>query len=117
MPFVSPALFEYERDRMVASGADVVIPSTTQGLEPLHVVYRRETCLPIIQKSVEAVKLKMTDWLPEVKAETVLPKTTVRFDPHGLDFWNLNPSEEFRQAEAQAKLEESYYPLFANAHR
>jgi len=54
------------------------------------------------------VKLKMTDWLPEVKAETVLPKTTVRFDPHGLDFWNLNTSEEFRQAEAQAKLEESY---------
>jgi molybdopterin-guanine dinucleotide biosynthesis protein A len=107
MPFISPALFAYERDRMVASSADVVIPSTTQGLEPLHALYRGETCLPVIRKALGATNFKMTGWLPEVRAEIISPETTIRFDPHGLVFWNLNTEEEFRYAEAQAKHEES----------
>ena len=105
MPFVSPSLFEYERDLLIESGADVVIPATPEGLEPLHAIYRRETCLPAIEAALDAWKLKLVGWLSEVKVETVPSEVRIRFDPQGLAFWNLNTPEEFRKAEERAKLE------------
>jgi molybdopterin-guanine dinucleotide biosynthesis protein A len=106
MPFANPALFKYERLLLSQTGADVVIPSTPEGLEPLHAVYRRDTCLPIVQSALEAGKLKMVDWLSEVSVRIVLPEEVAHFDPLGLAFWNLNTPEEFRQAEERARLEE-----------
>jgi molybdopterin-guanine dinucleotide biosynthesis protein A len=105
MPFASPILFEYERDLISRSGADVVIPSTLQGLEPLHAVYRRDTCLPVIQSVLEAGKLKLIGWLPQVNVTVIPPEEVARLDPKGLAFWNLNTPEEFRQAEKLARSE------------
>jgi len=109
MPFASLSLFEYERDLMIKTGADVVIPSTSVGLEPLHAIYRRVTCLLVIQAELEAGERKVIAWLPKVKVQTLSPEVTARYDPHHLAFWNLNSPEEFRQAEAQAKLDKSFY--------
>lgn len=107
MPFASPSLFVYECELLSKTGADVVIPSTPKGLEPLHAVYRRDTCLRVIQSALEAGKLKLVGWLPEVNVRMVMPQETIRFDPQGLAFWNLNTPEEFRQAEELARLEEN----------
>jgi molybdopterin-guanine dinucleotide biosynthesis protein A len=107
MPFANPALFEYERLLLSLTGVDVVIPSTPDGLEPLHAVYRREACLPVIHSALENGNLKMTAWLPEVSVRIVLPEEVAHFDPHGLAFWNLNTPEDFRQAEERARLEEN----------
>jgi molybdopterin-guanine dinucleotide biosynthesis protein A len=106
MPFANRDLFKYEALLLSQTGADVVIPSTPDGLEPLHAVYRREACLPVIQTALAAGNLKMVGWLPEVSVRIVLPEEVRRFDPHGLAFWNLNTPEEFRQAEERARLEE-----------
>jgi molybdopterin-guanine dinucleotide biosynthesis protein A len=105
MPFANLALFEYERDWLNGTGVDAVLPSTPQGLEPLHAVYRREACLPAIRKALEEEKLKLTGWLPEVKVEIVSSEVTARYDPQGLAFWNLNTPEEFRLAEERAREE------------
>ena len=59
MPFASRSLFEYELDFIIKTEADVVIPTTPEGLEPLHAVYRRETCLPVIQAALQARKFKI----------------------------------------------------------
>ncbi len=99
MPFASPDLFKYELDLIQQAGADVVIPVSTDGLEPLHAVYRCETCLPAIESALQAGQYRMTDWLKEVKVEEVPPEVTARYDPEGLAFWNLNTPEEFQQAE------------------
>jgi molybdopterin-guanine dinucleotide biosynthesis protein A len=107
MPFANPALFKYEQLLLSQSGADVVIPSTPDGLEPLHAVYRRMTCLPVIHSALENGNLKMVGWLPEVKVRIVIPDEVARFDPHGLAFWNLNTPEEFSQAEERARLEDN----------
>ena len=107
MPFANPALFKYESQLLSQTGVDVVIPSTPDGLEPLHAVYRRDACLPSVRSALEAGHLKMIDWLPEVHVRIVLPEEVSRFDPHGLAFWNLNTPEDFRQAEERAKLEEN----------
>jgi molybdopterin-guanine dinucleotide biosynthesis protein A len=105
MPFANLVLFEYERDRMIATQADVVIPSTEAGLEPMHAVYRSSTCLPTILAELNAGGRKVIAWLPEVKVQTLPPQTVAKIDPQGLAFWNLNTPEEFQEAEAQARLE------------
>lgn len=105
MPFANPALFEYESKLLADEGADVAIPSTSQGLEPLHAVYRRDTCLPIIKSALETGKLKLVGWLPEVKVRIVETEEVKRFDPQGIAFWNLNTPDDFRQAEERARLE------------
>ena len=102
MPFASRALFEYERDLLIETGADVVIPSSAEGLEPLHAVYRRATCLPAIQDALAAGEWKLIAWFPNVKVRTLTPEETARHDPQGLAFLNLNTSEDFRQAERLA---------------
>jgi molybdopterin-guanine dinucleotide biosynthesis protein A len=106
MPFANPALFEYERELLSKTGADVVIPSTPQGLEPLHAVYRRETCLKVIRSALEAGEFKLVGWLPHVEVRSVQPEQVASFDPLGLAFRNLNTLDEFRQAEERARMEE-----------
>jgi molybdopterin-guanine dinucleotide biosynthesis protein A len=49
MPFASKNFFESARSLMVKEEADVVIAKTDEGYEPLHALYRRETCLPAIE--------------------------------------------------------------------
>jgi molybdopterin-guanine dinucleotide biosynthesis protein A len=106
MPFVSLPLFEAERDLILRTGADVVLPETVHGLEPLHAVYRRETCLPTIETALRAGEWKLIVWLPKVTVIKLTADTTLKADPSGLAFWNLNTPEDFRRAEERAgKLE------------
>lgn len=107
MPFASSTLFEYELDLLSKTGVDVVIPSTPKGLEPLHAVYRRETCLPVIQSALSSGQLKLIGWFPQVRLRVVPLEESTRYDPSGLAFWNLNTPEEFLQAEQHARLEEN----------
>ena len=106
MPFANPGLFAFELDLLIKEEVDVVIPSTPEGLEPLHAVYRRETCLPVIRSALEAGQFKLTGWLDHVRVRLVLPEEIALFDLHGLAFWNLNTPGDFRAAEQQARLEE-----------
>ncbi len=99
MPFASPELFKYELNHIQQTEADVVIPVTAEGLEPLHAVYRCEACLPVIEAALQAGHYRMTDWLKEVKVKEVPPEVAARYDPEGLAFWNLNTPVEFQQAE------------------
>jgi molybdopterin-guanine dinucleotide biosynthesis protein A len=105
LPFANLALFEYERDLIIKEGTDVVIPSTLQGLEPLHAVYRRDTCLPIVRSAMEAGEWKLTGWLPKVMVSTLSPEETKKLNPRNLAFWNLNTPDEFRRAEECARLD------------
>ena len=105
MPFASLALFEYEQEMMRKTDVDVVVPSTPEGLEPLHAVYRRETCLPAIQSALGAGERKLVAWFPKVKAHTLSPEETAQYTPGYLAFWNLNTLEEFRKAEELARLQ------------
>jgi len=102
MPFASHALFEYECDLLIESDVDVVIPSSAEGLEPLHAVYRRTTCLPAIEDALKAAEWKLIAWFSKVKVRTLTPEETARHDPQGLAFLNLNTPEELRLAEQLA---------------
>jgi len=88
---------------LVEEAADVVIPDSGGGLEPMHAVYRRKTCLPAIESAIEADKWKLISWFPQVKVRVLQPEEVKAYDPSGLAFWNLNTPEEFTEAEARAR--------------
>ena len=96
-------LFEYERDLITRENVDAVIPRGPHGTEPLHAVYRCETCLPAIRSALDAGEWKLISWLSSVKVRYVLPAEIAEIDPSGLAFWNLSTPEEFIQAEQRAR--------------
>jgi len=102
MPFASPELIKAASRLLAKDGADVVIPDSGGGLEPMHAVYRRETCIPAIETAIAADRWKLISWFPDVKVRILQPDETKAYDPSGLAFWNLNTPEEFAEAEERA---------------
>ena len=103
MPFASPTLLEAASKLLMDEGVDVVIPKSVEGYEPIHAVYRRETCLPAIEAAIAADQWKVIAWFPQVKVRVLTPDEIKRYDPSGLAFWNVNTPEEFARAEEIAK--------------
>lgn len=99
MPFASATLLEAAGRLMVQEEADVVIPKSEQGYEPLHAIYRRATCLPAIESAIEADQWKVIAWFPQVKVRTLTSEEIQQHDPTGLAFWNVNTPDEFAEAE------------------
>jgi len=102
MPFASTIFFEGALRFMVEEEADVIIAKTDEGYEPLHALYRRETCLPAIESAIDADQWKVISWFSQVKVRTLTTDEVKAFDPSGLCFWNLNTPEEFIEAEKRA---------------
>ena len=99
MPFASAVLIETASKLLVEEEADVVIAKSEEGYEPLHAVYRRETCLPAIESAIEADQWKVIAWFPQVKVRVLTSEEMKQSDPAGLAFWNVNTPEEFSKAE------------------
>jgi molybdopterin-guanine dinucleotide biosynthesis protein A len=99
MPFASTKLIEAMSSLMVEEEADVVIAKSDEGYEPLHAVYRRETCLPAIESAIDADQWKVIVWFPQVKVRVLTLEEIKSLDPDGLAFWNVNTPDEFAEAE------------------
>ena len=99
MPFASAKLIEAAGRLLIEEEADVVIARSAEGYEPLHAIYRRETCLPAIEGAIDADQWKVIAWFPHVKVRILTPEEIKRYDPLGLAFWNVNTPEEFAEAE------------------
>jgi len=99
MPFASAKLIEAGSRLLVEEEADVVIARSDEGYEPLHAIYRCETCLPAIEAAIEADQWKVIAWFPQVKVRVLTPDEIKRYDTLGLAFWNVNTPEEFAEAE------------------
>ncbi len=80
-----------------AEGWDVVIPKTASGYEPLCAVYSR-TCLKPIQRQLEEGRLKVTDFLEQVRVRIVGEDEIGRFDEAGRMFTNINTRAEYERA-------------------
>ena len=103
MPFASAPLLVAAADFLDKDKVDVVIAESAEGFEPLHAVYRRETCIPAVESAIEADQWRMISWFPQVKVRKLSPEELGRYDPEGLVFWNVNTPEEFSKAEQRAR--------------
>jgi molybdopterin-guanine dinucleotide biosynthesis protein A len=99
MPFIQPALLAAQYHLLVQGEWDVVIPRSEDGLEPLHAVYRRDTCLPVIRRALDEDRLKMISWFGDVKVREMGLEELQGFDPDHRSFMNINTPDEFRRAE------------------
>ncbi len=102
MPFASAPLLVVSDSLARSTGTDVVIAETAEGFEPLHAVYRRQTCIPAIKSAIDADQWRVISWFPQVKIRRLTPDELVRYDPEGLAFWNVNTPEDFAEAEVRA---------------
>ena len=103
MPFASPALLRYQYCLLREKNADVVLPLTALGPEPLHAVYRRAACLPVVAAAIAAGEWKLSGWFGRVKVHTIDAREWESYDPDGVVFTNLNMPDEFLKAEQYAR--------------
>jgi len=110
MPFASKSFFENGIRLMVEKEPDVVIARINDdsgkksgGYEPLHALYRKETCLPAIEDAINKDLWKVIAWFGKVNVHEITEDEMKIFDPTGLAFWNLNTPEEFAEAEQRAR--------------
>jgi molybdopterin-guanine dinucleotide biosynthesis protein A len=113
MPFASPEIFALELVLLQESGADGVVPRSVGGTEPFHAVYRRDTCLPYVQSTLEAGKRRVDAWFSQVKIRYLEPEEMLPYDPEGLAFLNINTPEELQEAERIAREREVFNSLDA----
>jgi molybdopterin-guanine dinucleotide biosynthesis protein A len=67
--------------------------------EPFRAIYSK-ACLDPIRQALEAGKLRMVSFLPEVKVRWVEEKEIRDFDPDLLTFKNCNTPEELEAVRA-----------------
>jgi molybdopterin-guanine dinucleotide biosynthesis protein A len=103
MPFVLPDLLRAQRDLLLREEADVIVPRSAEGLEPLHAIYRREACLPAVRAALEMGERRMVAWFPAVRVRVMELPEVAAIDPDLRSFINLNRPEDFRQAEELAR--------------
>lgn len=102
MPFASAQLLQAATRILQEEAMDVAIAETSEGFEPLHAVYRRQTCLPAIEAAIDADQWRVIAWFPKVKVRKLTAEELSQYDPEGLAFLNLNTPDEFAQAERRA---------------
>ena len=99
MVFASPALVVAEAKAMRETGADVVVPVNQHGFEPFHATYRKEACIPAIEKALAAGEKRAQAIFDEVSV-CEFPQTKVlEAEPTGGCFINVNTHEELKQLE------------------
>lgn len=102
MPFANPELISAEADLLIQTGADVVIPRGSKGLEPMHAVYRAQTCLPAVIAAFKRDERRLVSWFSTVSVREMSLGEITRYDPEESAFVNINTPEDFRLAEAIA---------------
>jgi molybdopterin-guanine dinucleotide biosynthesis protein A len=97
LPYLTPDWLGWLLSRAVHSAAQIVMPRTSRGLEPLAAVYRRE-CAEIIAAAVERGLRKVTDALAELQTECLLESDWSELDPDGRVLRNMNAPADYEEA-------------------
>ncbi|MGB7280648.1 MAG: molybdenum cofactor guanylyltransferase [Candidatus Acidiferrum sp.] len=97
MPFLTPAWLRFLVERAAKSRAEVVLPHSEQGPEPLCACWRTsavETLRPAFERGVR----KVTAAIGELNSEVLDEADWKRFDSAGRLFWNMNTAADYEEA-------------------
>jgi molybdopterin-guanine dinucleotide biosynthesis protein A len=97
MPFLTEEILVYCVDRAKQSKADVVLPRSAHGLEPLCACYRTDAG-PALQAVFERGVRKVTEALKQVRTEVLDEADWKRFYNAGRLFWNMNTPADYEEA-------------------
>jgi len=96
MPFLTREWLAYLAERALKSVAQVVLPQSAHGPEPLCACYRTDAG-PALRAMFERRVRKVTDALKQVKTEVLDATDWKRFDSAGRLFWNMNTAADFEE--------------------
>jgi molybdopterin-guanine dinucleotide biosynthesis protein A len=97
LPYLTAEWLNWLLARAAASGAQVVMPRTSGGLEPLAAAYRRECAAPIVDAIERGVR-KVTDALTELRMEQLPESDWKKHDPQGRVLRNMNTLPDYQEA-------------------
>jgi molybdenum cofactor guanylyltransferase len=94
LPYLSLPLLQ----RLAApSDADLVIPRSERGYEPLCAAWSR-ACTATILRRIQGGTLKTALVVEELRVEEIGPEVLESCDPHGLLFVNINTPHDYERA-------------------
>ncbi len=105
MPFLTEDWLRFMAQRAESSTADVVLPRSAGGFEPLCACWRPRAA-EALRRAFERGVRKMMDGVREVKAEVLDEKDWKRFDSAGRLFWNMNTPSDYEEARRILEAEE-----------
>ncbi|BBO70232.1 hypothetical protein DSCA_41620 [Desulfosarcina alkanivorans] len=100
-PFIKGALVQLVLAH-IAPKADIFMPSTSAGYEPMFAVYRK-TCLPAMAWQLEHDRLKIQGLFRKLRVKTVAEADLREVDPELVSFFNVNTPEDLIRAETFRK--------------
>ena len=97
MPFVTEAFLAYLVD--AGRGADIAIPRTARGYEPLCATYSRR-CADELARLIGERRFKLSEvaLIPGLIIRELGPEELDRFGPEELLFFNINTSDDYARA-------------------
>jgi molybdenum cofactor guanylyltransferase len=97
MPFLTRSWLEFLGERASQSNAQVVLPHSKSGPEPLCACYRTDAA-GALRGAFESGVRKVTEGLKHVSTEVLDERDWKRFDSAGRLFWNMNTLADYEEA-------------------
>ncbi|HKT46559.1 MAG TPA: molybdenum cofactor guanylyltransferase [Candidatus Acidoferrales bacterium] len=104
MPFLTRAWLAYLCQRAAAAHADVVVPSSENGLEPLCACWHTRAAGPLQLAFEEGIR-KVTEAMRLLRMEILDEKDWKRFDTANRLFWNMNTQADYDEAKRMLQAE------------
>jgi molybdopterin-guanine dinucleotide biosynthesis protein A len=90
--------------------ADVVIPESEDGLEPLHAVYG-QCCLPAMEQALLSGRRRIVSFFPHIRVNTFTSDHVATIDRAFSSFSNINtPADYFELRKNESGAHESAHP-------
>ncbi len=99
MPFLTVEWLAYLAERTQRTDADVLMPQTANGVEPLCTAYRTR-CAAALAAALDRGVRKITDGLATLAIEHVDESSWKQFDSSGRLFKNMNTPEDYEEVRA-----------------
>jgi molybdopterin-guanine dinucleotide biosynthesis protein A len=97
LPYLTPEWVSWLLSRAAGSGAQIVMPRTSRGLEPLAAIYRRECAAPVLGALERGIR-KVTDGLPGCRIEYLEEDEWTALDHGRRVLKNMNSPEDYLEA-------------------
>jgi len=104
MPFLTRDWLGFLCQRALKSAAEVVVPESGTGLEPLCACWRGDALETLETAFNEGVR-KVTEGMKRLRMEVLDEQAWKRFDTGGRLFWNMNTPEDYAEAKRILEIE------------
>jgi molybdopterin-guanine dinucleotide biosynthesis protein A len=104
MPFLTHEWLGFLCQRALKSCAEVLVPESGTGLEPLCACWRSDALETLVSAFESGVR-KVTEGIKRLRMEVLDEQAWKRFDTGGRLFWNMNTPEDYAEAKRILEIE------------